>query len=173
MSRMMRGGETRGGESSETMSSGRNTKDEQDDERRRNKGRDKSEITTGLPQASASIGKMKVLNRPVAIGPARTGFYIIRDKSEITTGLPQASASIGKMKVLDRPVAIELARTGCYIFIDKSETTTSLPQVSKDKKNKGLCDTENHKRIYCWENRVRNIQGMRMMTRAFQSEFVP
>ncbi|GFO33064.1 hypothetical protein PoB_005956900 [Plakobranchus ocellatus] len=37
MSRMMRGGETRGGESSETMRSGRNRKDEQDDERRRNK----------------------------------------------------------------------------------------------------------------------------------------
>ncbi|GFO20086.1 hypothetical protein PoB_004659100 [Plakobranchus ocellatus] len=88
---------------------------------------------------------MKVLDMPVAIEPARTG-YIFRGKSETTTSLPQASASIGQMKVLDMPVAIEPARTG-YIFRGKSETTTSLPQASKDDKNKGLCDTENHKWI--------------------------
>ncbi|GFO02550.1 hypothetical protein PoB_002905500 [Plakobranchus ocellatus] len=40
-------------------------------------------------------GKMKVLDRPVAIEPARTG-YIFRDKSETTTSLPPASASTGQ-----------------------------------------------------------------------------
>ncbi|GFO33065.1 hypothetical protein PoB_005957000 [Plakobranchus ocellatus] len=38
---------------------------------------------------------MKVLDRPVATEPARTG-YIFRDKSEITTSLPQPSASTGQ-----------------------------------------------------------------------------
>ncbi|GFO22584.1 hypothetical protein PoB_004908900 [Plakobranchus ocellatus] len=76
------------------------------------------------------------------------------------------------MEVLDRPVAIELARKG-YIFRDKSETTISLPQASKDKKNKGQCDTENHKRIYCWEKSSKEHPRNGMMTIAFQSDFVP
>ncbi|GFO33722.1 hypothetical protein PoB_006022700 [Plakobranchus ocellatus] len=78
----------------------------------------------------------------------------------------------GKMKVLDRPVATEQARTG-YIFRDKSEITTSLPQASKDKKNKGLYGTENNKRIYCWEKSSEEHPRNGMMTRAFQSDFVP
>ncbi|GFO30724.1 hypothetical protein PoB_005722900 [Plakobranchus ocellatus] len=76
------------------------------------------------------------------------------------------------MKVLDRPVAIEQARTG-YIFRDTGKITTSLPHASKDKKNKGLCDTENHKRIYRWEKSSKEHPRNGMMTRAFQSDFVP
>ncbi|GFO39064.1 hypothetical protein PoB_006556900 [Plakobranchus ocellatus] len=88
------------------MSSGRNTKDEQDDERRRNKKRIGKVLTAFLQAQPLTIfklggfqllspeGKMKVLDRPVATEQARTG-YIFRDKSEITTSLPQASASIG------------------------------------------------------------------------------
>ncbi|GFO46579.1 hypothetical protein PoB_007308400 [Plakobranchus ocellatus] len=75
------------------------------------------------------------------------------------------------MKVLDRPVAIEMARAG-YFFRDMREITTSLPQEPKDKKKKRLRDTENHKRIYCWEKSSWKLPTNGMVTRAFPFGFV-
>ncbi|GFO03696.1 hypothetical protein PoB_003020100 [Plakobranchus ocellatus] len=116
MSRMMRGGETRRGEGRGRERWRKRNNNARGDVKGRKSGQEMSregeervrkEERAGRKSAEGfggelgdfqlvpPQGKIKVLDRPVAIELARTG-YIFRDKSKTTTSLPQASASIGQ-----------------------------------------------------------------------------